>query len=251
MRTIRSAGGQSTRVGTQVAVTTQAGQYRDVQSPLDTSIDTLLAETPLVARAFARYGIDFCCGSDRTLRSACLISGADCEVVEADVLRQMEQRCPDPETLRELRLSELLDLLLGRFHAPLRDELLRLERLSRRLNLVHRSEHDRSLSRVHELLHDLQGRFLPHLSHEEQVLFPALRSGAVADVAHLEDPEAEEREILQLLDHLEEMTDGFVVGPAGCNSRRALYSGLEALVLETRVHVQLEHDLLPALLRAS
>ncbi len=49
------------------------------------SVGMLVAEQPLRAAVFDRFGIDFCCGGKQTLEAACLATAHDIELVIAEI----------------------------------------------------------------------------------------------------------------------------------------------------------------------
>ncbi len=210
-----------------------------------TSLDRLVDEHPLAARVFARYGIDFCCGGDRPLGSACKIAGAAPAEVIAALREELEQDAVPLEHWQSASVPELIDHIVTRYHAPLRAELPRLEGLARRLSLLHRTEDGERLDELRATLHELRAELARHLLQEENVLFPALQSGDASALVPHEANQAEERIVGALLARLRELTDDFTVPDEGCNSRRALYAGLAALHQDTQRHIRLEHEVLP------
>lgn len=210
-----------------------------------TSLDRLVEEHPLAARVFARYGIDFCCGGDRPLSSACKIAGAKPDEVIAALRDELERSSLPIEHWRRASVDDLLDHILVHYHAPLSTELPRLEALARRLTLLHRDQDVERLDALLRTVRELRAELENHLPREEGVLFPALRSGDSSALAPHEANQAEERAVGALLEQLRELTDDFTVPEPGCNSRRALYAGLAALHHETQQHIRLEHEVLP------
>ena len=203
-------------------------------------------EHPLAARVFARYGIDFCCGGDRPLGSACKIAGVEPTEVMTALRDELERSAVPLEHWQGATVQDLIEHIVAHYHVPLRAELPRLEGLARRLSLLHRAQDGERLDELRATLRKLRAVLEQHLPKEEDVLFPALRSGDSSALASHEANEAEERVVGQLLDHLRELTDDYTVSAEGCNSRRALYAGLAALHRDTQQHIQLEHDVLPS-----
>lgn len=215
-----------------------------------TSLDRLVDEHPLSARVFARFGIEFCCGGDRPLGSACKLAGVDTEEVLAALREELQSRALPLDHWRRVPVPDLIEHIVRRYHAPLSTELPRLEALARRLSLLHRDEDGERMRELRATLRELRGELERHLPHEEQELFPKLRSGDASALASHEANQAEERVVGALLDRIRELTDDFTVPMDGCNSRRALYAGLAALYQDTQLHIRLEHDVLPRLVLA-
>jgi regulator of cell morphogenesis and NO signaling len=217
---------------------------------LESSLDRLVEAAPLVARVFARHGIEFCCGADRTLASACRIAGVDPDAVLGELRALLDRSEVSEDHWQAAPVGDLLDHILDRYHGPLAEELPRLERLARRLALVHRQSDGERLMAIHGAVRELRERMLSHLPHEEQVIFPALRAGEGDGARRLAESRADEGEVRALLARLSELTDGYSAGGGPCNSRRALFAGLAALHEETERHIHLEHEVLETRLLA-
>jgi regulator of cell morphogenesis and NO signaling len=218
---------------------------------LDSSLAHLVDVAPLAARVFARHGIEFCCGADRTLLSACRIAGADPEKVAREISELEDQGELPDEHWFAAPLASLLDHILERYHAPLLEEVARLQRLARRLALVHRRVDAERLDAIHETIRDLRVLLEAHLSVEEQSVFPGLRTGDETAISRLLASRPEEDEVGALLERLSALTGGYRAEPGDrCNSRVALYAGLQALHLEMTRHIRLEHEVLQARLLA-
>jgi len=88
---------------------------------------------------------------------------------DAETLPPLSTLPPTPEAWAEQDDRRLIEFLVERYHAPLRDELPRLQGLAartRREDEVHR--------RAARLVDDLAALLLEHLDEEEDSLFPAI-----------------------------------------------------------------------------
>ena len=114
------------------------------------------------------------------------------------------------------------------------------------------------LTRVRDLVVALRDELEPHLAKEERVLFPAIHDladgrrdfpfGTVGNPIRV--MAAEHDHAGELLSQLRSATGGYAVPEDGCASYRSLYERLEALAMDTHLHIHKEnHRLFPAAVR--
>jgi regulator of cell morphogenesis and NO signaling len=211
-------------------------------SPPDISTRTVgeIAATLAGATAiFRRHKIDFCCGGDVPVSEAARRRGVDPDMVLA-ALGDLVQTPPDAPT----DSTELADHIVARYHQTHRAELPELIRLARRVEAVHRDHAEVPAGLADTLeaaLEDLED----HMRKEEQILFPAIRSGfkgpldgPIMVMRHEHDDHARTITRLQVLTHSYEP-------PAdACRSWQALYHGVEKLVTDLTEHMHLENNVL-------
>ena len=222
----------------------------------DTSVTLgdLVADDPGAARVLDRFGLDFCCHGDRTLRDACTEAGVDPDVVEAELAAVP----PGGDTTwTELDAPALADHIVATHHRYLDDELPALVALADKVLTVHGERHP-ELAQVSTLVVELVDDLVPHLAKEERVLFPAIHALAAGErdlhFGPVENPirmmNLEHERAGELLADLRRVTDGYRVPDDGCASYRSLYERLEALELDTHLHIHKEnHVLFPAAIR--
>lgn len=211
-----------------------------------TTLAELAARGAAAARVLQRHRLDFCCGGGRSLDEACAERGLDPQALLAEMAPQADADDVRPEALSP---PALVDFIIARFHTPLREELVRLQQMARKVERVHA---DKPTCPVGLAAHvtEMAASLNSHMAKEEQILFPMIRAGAGAR-AHMpikvmmqehEDHAANLRRTRALTTDLE--------APAGaCGTWRALYDGLRELELDLMRHVHLENNVLfPAVL---
>jgi regulator of cell morphogenesis and NO signaling len=217
----------------------------------DVTLGDLVAANPNAARVLDRLGLDYCCHGDRTLGEACTAAGVDAAAV-ADELAATPAGGDTSWTA--LDAPALADHLVATHHRYLREELPALEALAVKVAGVHGERHP-ELAEVRRLVVVLRADLEPHLDKEERILFPAIRAltagrrdfpfgdiGNPIRVMAVEHDDAGE-----LLARLRHVSGGYVVPDDGCASYRSLYERLEALELDTHLHIHKEnHALFPA-----
>lgn len=215
---------------------------------IDRTVGEIVAESPLQARVFQSFGIDFCCQGGRTLREACERKSLAPEEVVAKLEAALTDERGEGENPAQLPPAELVEHIVGRHHAYLRDELPRLLAMASRVAQVH-GGHTPSLVEVDDVLRSLAQELYDHLQKEERILFPAIVAlslggatmplgGPIGCMIHEHDDAG------AALSRLRELTAGFVPPAEACNTYRALFAGLEELESDLHRHIHLENSVL-------
>jgi regulator of cell morphogenesis and NO signaling len=217
---------------------------------IDTRVADIVVANPAAAQVFERHRIDYCCNGRRPLADAC----ADAGLEPTDVIAELEQlgtATSDSAPIGEI--GALIGHIVATHHTSLRRELPRLGDLMDKVIAAHGTAHP-EVHDVAALLHGLTDDLLPHLTKEEQVLFPLaiqllgaveptdFHCGSILDpirVMHTEHDRAG-----GLLAALREQTDDYTPPDDACPTWRALYAGLADLEADTHRHVHLENNIL-------
>jgi regulator of cell morphogenesis and NO signaling len=208
---------------------------------------------PAAARALDRLGLDYCCHGRRRLADACATAGLDPEAVTAEL-----EALPleGDRTWTELEPTALVDHIISTHHRYLETELPLLDALSAKVLSVHGDRHP-ELSEIKALVDAIRAELEPHLRQEEQVLFPAIHGRSTdPDVPSrplfelVKSMEAEHDQAGDLLAALRRATSAYQVPDDACASYRSLFERLQALELDTHLHVHKEnYALFPAVRR--
>jgi regulator of cell morphogenesis and NO signaling len=211
----------------------------------ESKVGQIAAEHPLATRVFARHGIDFCCGGGRSIAEVCSERGLD----QASVFQEIEHELATPSE-NEVRwdqapIDDLVEHILTAYHAPLREELPRIEMMARKVAEVHGDKRPDVLPQLLSVYVGLKAELEQHMLKEEKILFPMIRNG---QGAMAEGPVAVmEREHLgagDALKRLRELTDNYQVPEEACNTWRALWHALAALEQALHQHIHLENNIL-------
>lgn len=198
---------------------------------------------PTATQVFLRHGLDFCCGGRQKLVDACHAAGLDPETVIAEITAESTTR--EPERWDTRPLPDLIDFIQTRYHEPLRADLPGLIEAAKRVERVHADKPScpRGLA---TLLEHVDAEVRQHLAKEEQVLFPAIRSGRRGAQIHMpiRVMMQEHDDHGRNLQRVRELTTDFEAPPEACGTWRALYAGLEKLESELTDHIHLENEVL-------
>lgn len=223
----------------------------------DATLAGLVISHPELATRLDAFGLDYCCGGQRSLTEAVDAAGLDLEVVTAELHDVSATPAAEGEPEWD-GIDGLVDHLEATHHAYLREALPRLVALADKVAGVHGANHV-ELAAVAALTHEIRDDLEPHLLREERVLFPMIRELAAASVAptfhcgSLVNPIrvmlGEHDTVGELLAELRGKTDQYRVPDDGCGSFHALYTGLAELESDTHLHIHKENNVLfPAVL---
>lgn len=209
-----------------------------------TPVGDIATAHPLTTRVFARHRMDFCCGGRRPLAEACAAKGLAVDEVLRELQEEMAAEATPVRWDRE-PLDALIDHILVRFHAPLTEELPRLEAMARKVHRVHHDKAPAMLDGVLQTYLAIKADIEQHLPKEEQVLFPLIKAGrGPVALAPMSVMEAEHDHLGALLTRLREVTEDYTLPEGACTTWRALWAGLEALEHDTHLHIHLENNVL-------
>lgn len=141
--------------------------------------------------------------------------------------------------------DELLDFILERFHAPLREALEQLDAQVARLRRAPSSDRAPELMDLACAFDTLRAELLGHMTKEERVLFPWIRRGeghtAGAPIAMML---REHRGAQACLAEVERLADALECHPEDCPTLPGLVSGLRRLRRDLERHMALEDQVL-------
>jgi regulator of cell morphogenesis and NO signaling len=215
-----------------------------------TRVADIAAALPASVRIFQRHGIDFCCGGQTPLASACEERGVPFAAMVSAIEAASTTKDEDDRDWNREPLRSLIDHIVVAYHNALRAELPRLESMAHKVSRVHGAKAPHLL-RVERIVTELSAELRAHMRKEEFVLFPAIHAmeageerpgvSISAPIAVMED---EHDHAGALLSELRTLTDGYVRPGWACETARALYQGLAELESEMHVHVHLENNIL-------
>ena len=216
---------------------------------IDDPVKNFVKNNPQCAKVFEELNIDFCCGGDTSLLTAC-----EEEDLEPHwVYQRLVELQPAPSTrekdVSDLTLTELTEHLESTHHVYLKKALPRLVALMDKVHQAHSPRHP-ELTRLQTVVENLRADLEPHLLKEEQILFPLIRQ-LEAEGLQLEAAQGPIRVMRSehdgagdLLKEMRTLTNVYVVPKDGCQSFQLLYEGLKELEEDTHIHIHKENNIL-------
>ena len=228
---------------------------------LDTTqtVREVALNVPGATRVFEKFGIDYCCGGQKSLVEACGDRNLNLEqVVESLGTAAASPRSRQGDNpLESGTLADLIRHIKNTHHKYTREEISRLGPLFDKVSNVHGRKHPELLEMRHDfwvLAHELT----MHMKKEEMVLFPYIERMEEAVTARepilpapfgsVEKPVAnmihEHEEAGKLLRNLRGLSKGFQPPEGACVSYKTLFSALEEFEKDLHQHIHLENNVL-------
>jgi regulator of cell morphogenesis and NO signaling len=211
----------------------------------ESPVGEIATRYPLATRVFNRHNIDFCCGGGVALAAACEKRGLDTAAVLDELARTLAAPgAGEAKRWDEAPVADLVRHIVDTFHTPLREELPRLESMTRKVHRVHYDKDPERLTALLESFLRLKAEVDEHMDEEEKTLFPEILAGAAGPsrpvAAFVHDHEVVGAELARI----RELTDDFRVPAMACSTWNALWHGLAALETDLHEHIHLENNVL-------
>ena len=217
----------------------------------ETTVGEIVRAVPNRARIFENLGIDYCCGGKKPLGEVCVTKKLDPATVIAmlaalDGVSESSTANPDA-----MSLSELCDHIERAHHDYLREDLPRLDFLTRKVAAVH-GDGETRLREVRQISETFGEKMAVHTDEEEKIVFPRIRqlekrtqeSAATGLNDVLVRLQSEHDGAGAALEQFRELTDNYTPPEWACNTFRALYDSLERLEKNMHQHVHKENNIL-------
>ncbi|PKM65944.1 MAG: iron-sulfur cluster repair di-iron protein [Firmicutes bacterium HGW-Firmicutes-2] len=203
---------------------------------------------PELVKVYMNYGVDFCCGGDRTVKEAIEKDAHDMEalIIEADkAIEKASEFTVDSshKKLSDFSTSQLIDRIIKEHHTYLKAELPIISDLMFKILMVHGDRHP-ELFEIHKLFGGLKTELEGHLVKEEVQLFPKLITNDPNCKELIEELEAEHDVAGDALHELTDLTNHFKLPEDACTTYHMVYKKLKALVADMYMHVHTENNVL-------
>jgi regulator of cell morphogenesis and NO signaling len=220
------------------------------------TVRVLAVAMPGATRIFERFGIDYCCGGQRSLSDACRTQNIEVgEVVRS--LEALRQTTDDSRDWRREPLAALSVYIIDKHHYFTRQEIEHLEKLFDKVCSRHGDNHP-ELFEAQKTFYQLKQDLIPHMLKEEQVLFPYITRMEEAAGRGLPVPPPffgtfqnpvrmmmlEHDTAGELLRTLRATTGDYTPPADACISYQTLYQALSGFEADLHQHIHLENNLL-------
>jgi len=211
------------------------------------------------AEVFRKYGIEYCCAGKWPLQMICESKDLDFTEIIRELENAMSTICvPNTLPVEKWSIDFLIDYIINIHHAYLKKDLPetgeQLERFA--------TEHQKKFPELTELVrvfNNLTSEMLPHLQHEEEIIFPYIRQIAHAFdnkesyagllVRTLRKPVAnvmqhEHESVQKTLNQIRQLTNYYTPPPHACTNHKVTYSKLHEIDNDLARHMYLENNIL-------
>lgn len=215
---------------------------------LSQSIGESVTEHPELVKVYMSYGVDFCCGGQRTIQEALESDTKHMNQIILEAEEAMEKANHLSGGNKEIKLSDLtsedlIDRIINHHHGFLRRELPIISELMFKILNVHGKNHP-DLFEIHSLFGQLKTELEGHLVKEESLLFPEILKKNTEVHELIVDLEKEHDQAGDALHRLTELTDHFRLPADACNTYKLVYDKLKDFVADMYVHVHTENNVL-------
>ena len=223
-----------------------------------TSVRELTLEFPNAARVFEKFGIDYCCGGNKSLEEAC----ASANLSAAEVLKSLTPAGPvaassDYRDWRTEPLADIVAHIIAKHHKYTREEIARLGPLLDKVCSVHEKNHP-ELLQIREVFGRLAEELHSHMMKEEMILFPyivRMEEAIVEKSPVLPAPFGTVQNPVAMMEHehdsagralrtIHQASAGFTPPEDACTSYQMLYQALRDFEADLHEHIHLENNIL-------
>ncbi|WP_040948267.1 DUF542 domain-containing protein, partial [Gorillibacterium massiliense] len=142
-------------------------------------IGSLVAGFPGASNVLKAYGIDFCCGGNRSLQTAIdqqRLNGDEVLHRLNEAYREDQERQETGQNWQDASFHELITHIVETHHDFLREELPVISGFLTKILRVHGPHEPEKLGRLHQLFHTIKSELDEHLIAEEEGQFPLILS---------------------------------------------------------------------------
>ena len=211
------------------------------------------------AEVFRKYGIEYCCAGKLPLQIICESKNLDFTEIVKELENVMQTICiPNTLPFERWSIDFLIDYIINIHHAYLKKDLpetgVQLEKFA--------ADHQKNFPQLIELVqvfNELVTEMMPHLQHEEEIIFPYIRQIAHAYnnkesyanllVRTLRKPvenimQHEHETVHKILSQIRQLTNQYTPPQHACTNHKVTYLKLLEIDNDLARHMYLENSIL-------
>ncbi len=221
----------------------------------DETIGEIVAKDIRKAEVLKKFGIDFCCGGNKTVRQVCTEKGIDANLVEQALQQPLQNLTGNNHNYNEWNIDFLADYIVNVHHSYVKKYLPEIVGYAAKVAKVHGPNHA-ELASINDLVVKVNTELLEHLKEEEGVLFPLIKKLVHAKNSNtkldgtnnfakiLEELEKEHEQVGEMVDKIRELSNEFAIPEDACTSYKLLYKILQDFEDDLHIHIHLENNIL-------
>lgn len=217
------------------------------------------------AEIFKKYGLDFCCGGNKTVREACEGKGLNVAEVEKELQQSSKDYSSRPMPYNEWEEGFLADYIINTHHSYVKKNLPDLMKYGLKVAQVHGTAHP-ELVTIYRLVEELNKEMTEHMEKEEKILFPFIKKVSAAEnkkdvfsnagFGSVKNPidmmQHEHEKVGKNLELIRNFSKDFALPADACASYKLYFKMLEDFESDIFLHVHLENNILfPKVLQMS
>lgn len=200
------------------------------------------------AQILNKYGLDFCCGGQRTLKAACEEKKLD-ENIILNELNEAKNNISPKTKFENWSAKFLMDYIYNNHHNYIRDKGPLIKNLLNKIEQVHGRKHP-ELKEINNLFNEIDKEINDHLIEEETTL--------LTEKNYSEYDENKKNNLINLietaiLDHEKEgikikelikLSDNFKTPTDACTTYKLAFNELKNYIEDLLIHIHLENNIL-------
>jgi len=228
-----------------------------MENDLNATVGEIVTKDFRTASVFSEYGIDFCCGGNKTLQKACEEKSVNVSELQEKLNEVAQSKVGNNLDFNSWDLDLLADYIEKTYHRYIKEKTPVILQYLEKIREVHGAHHP-ELSEIYNLFSHSAMDLGMHLQKEERILFPMIRqlaedknSGQGTELGHcgtIENPIS-----VMMSEHvtegarfekISELSHGYAIPPDGCNTYHAAYTLLAEFEQNLHKHIHLENNIL-------
>jgi regulator of cell morphogenesis and NO signaling len=217
-------------------------------------IGKLVADDYRTAEVFGKYGIDFCCKGDLSIKQACEKKGIDSSKLIEDLNAVKIRESNSAVDFQSWSLDLLADYIEKQHHRYVEQKTPVIMQYLRKVSQVHGKAHP-ELFDIAELFFASAGELAAHMKKEELVLFPAIRRMAQGTDTAPAQKFGSIGNPINMMKHehtaegerfrrIAELSNNYTPPAEACNTYRVTFSLLKEFEDDLHRHIHLENNIL-------
>jgi len=221
------------------------------------TIGAVVARDYRTAEVFEKFGIDFCCGGNIPLATACREKGIDLDELRRELGKAADRPQDRSQNYDAWELPFLADYIVNTHHVYLKESTEGIKAYAHKIAEVHGAHHPEVIE-IADIFDKIAADMTLHLKNEEEQLFPAIRkltalqkSGASHEAKDVEELRAtlttlshEHDEIGAAIHEIRRLAGNYTVPADVCNTFMVTYQKLKEFEDDLHKHVHLENNIL-------
>jgi regulator of cell morphogenesis and NO signaling len=209
------------------------------------------------ANVFKKFGIEFCCGGNKSLQKACTELNLDVADVEEALSAAVSENKNYSFDFKRWEPDFLIDYIYNQHHTYFYDEYPVISKLMEKV-VNHHSKNHPPLEKLKGLFLKLERELIGHFAKEENTVFPLIKllylaKKKGADVSAedtkqltlaLHEMQAEHKGAGEILNQIKWVTNSYNPPHGACTSFKLLYHKLKCLEEDLHQHIHLENNVL-------
>ncbi|MBS1610144.1 MAG: DUF542 domain-containing protein [Bacteroidetes bacterium] len=225
----------------------------------DSFATDIVSQNHHTAEVFRKYGIEYCCGGRWPLETVCSAKGIGFDMLKQELeVASRPVYVPPKLAFEDWDVDFLTSYIINVHHQYLRNTLPATEEIVSRFADEHTKKYPH-MQEVKKLCAVLKKEIIPHLTEEEQIIFPYIcqvvhayennDSYAKLLVKTLRKPldtmmRQEQESLSTLILKIRSISNNYVPPEASCVSHKVALSRLKELDNDLMQHIYLENDIL-------